>query len=338
MELDVKTKMELDVTGLGNAIVDMIYPCDEAFLKKHNVVKGAMRLIDEAEAERLSKEMQGAKILSGGSVANTIAGLANFGLKTGFIGKVKDDVLGLSFERELKAQGVEYHTPKAQNDAATARCLVMVTPDGERTMNTFLGAAQNLTPADVHEGMIAASKIIYLEGYLWDPEQAKKAFLYACEVAHKAGRKVALSLSDSFCVERYRDEFLMLLQQKHVDIVFANEAEAKALYQTQELEVALNALSQDVALAVVTLGSQGAIALSQNIRVSVPALQNIKVVDTTGAGDLFAAGFLAGFSRDKNLETSLKLGAIAAGEVISHLGARPQENLKNLAAQNGTSL
>jgi sugar/nucleoside kinase (ribokinase family) len=226
--------MELDVTGLGNAIVDMLYTCDEAFLVKHNLTKGAMRLIDEAEAESLSQEMQGATLLSGGSVANSIAGLAALGLKTGFIGKVKNDALGQSFEHELKKQGVEYHTPKAQNDAATARCPVLVTPDGEGTMNTFLGAAQNLTPADVHEGMIAASKIIYLEGYLWDPTEAKKAFLYACDVAHKAGRKVALSLSDSFCVERYRAEFVALLKDKHVDILFANEAEAKALYQTQD--------------------------------------------------------------------------------------------------------
>jgi sugar/nucleoside kinase (ribokinase family) len=307
------------VVGIGNAIVDILAFADDSFLTQRGIAKGSMRLIDEAEAAELTKALSDSKMISGGSAANTVVGLASFGLKAAFIGKAKTDDLGALFASDLTRIGVNYTTKTAGEGAATARSIIIVTPDGERTMNTFLGAAQNLTTADIDENLVANSQITYLEGYLWDPPEAKKAFLKAAEIAHKNGRKVALSLSDAFCVGRYRAEFLELITSKTVDIVFANESEATALYETADF---IPHLRRDASLAVVTLGANGAMAIEGEKTVSVKAIATT-VVDTTGAGDLFAAGFLAGYVQNEGLEASLTRGARAASEVISHLGARP---------------
>jgi sugar/nucleoside kinase (ribokinase family) len=311
---------------------------DDAFLKTHTLDKGGMRLIDKSEAETLYKAMQGGQEISGGSAANTINGLAALGLSPAFIGKVRNDALGDVFARDLTASGVYFKTPAQLEGESTARCLVLVTPDGERTMSTYLGAAQNLTPKDVDADVVGNSNVVYLEGYLWDPTEAKQAFLKAAEIAHAQGKKVALSLSDAFCVNRYRQEFLDLLRNKHVDLVFANASEAMALYETQDYDMACASLRQDATLAIVTNGAMGASAFDKESVISVPAFTVQKVVDTTGAGDLFAAGFLAGYCRQMGLEQSLRLGALLASEVISHIGARPVANLKTLAKQQGFAL
>lgn len=324
-----------DVAGIGNAIVDVLARTEDDVLARLGVPKGGMMLIDEPRAEAIYAAMAQTVEMSGGSAANTIAGIGMLGLKPAFIGKVRDDQLGGAFNHGMKAAGIHFPTTAATDGPATARCYILVTPDGERTMNTYLGAAQNLSPADVDADTIAASGITYLEGYLWDPPEAKKAFLKASEIAHGAGRKVALTLSDSFCVDRYRDEFLGLIRAKTVDIVFANESELKSLYQTADFATALDALRADAALAVVTRSEQGAIAVEGATLVSAPAFPVDKVVDTTGAGDLFAAGFLSGLARGLPHETSLRLGALCAAEIISHMGARPEANLKALAAENG---
>ncbi|MGQ3355896.1 MAG: adenosine kinase [Phreatobacter sp.] len=327
-----------DVAGIGNAIVDVLARTEDDVLARLGVPKGGMMLIDEPRAEAIYAAMAQTIEMSGGSAANTIAGIGMLGLKPAFLGKVRDDKLGASFRHGMKAAGIHFPTADATDGPATARSFILVTPDGERTMNTYLGAAQNLSPADVDAETIAASGITYLEGYLWDPPEAKKAFVKASEIAHGAGRKVALTLSDSFCVDRYRDEFLGLIKGKTVDIVFANESELKSLYQTADFATALDALRADAALAVVTRSEQGAIAVEGTTLVSAPAFPVDKVVDTTGAGDLFAAGFLSGLARGMPHETSLRLGALCAAEIISHMGARPEANLKALAAENGFAL
>jgi adenosine kinase len=327
-----------DVLGIGNAIVDVIARTEDDFLVKHGMSKGAMALIDEARAEAIYASMGQATQASGGSGANTIAGVASFGGKAAFIGKVKDDAPGKAFTHDIRAIGVDYSTKPAADGPSTARCYVLVTPDGERTMNTYLGAAQNLTPADLDENQIKSARYTYLEGYLWDPPQAKAAFRKAAEIAHGAKRKVALTLSDAFCVGRYRDEFLNLMRTGAVDVIFANESELKSLYETADFDSGVKALRDDVKLAVVTRSEKGCVVVSRESTQAVSAAPIDKMVDATGAGDLFAAGFLVGLARDQDYRDAARLGAIAAAEVIQHIGARPEVSLKTLAQQAGYTI
>ena len=324
-----------DVLGIGNAIVDVIARTEEDFLLKQGMNKGTMALIDEPRAAAIYEAMGPAVETSGGSGANTIVGLASLGARTAFIGKVKDDPLGRAFAHDIRAAGVAFTTAPASDGPSTARCYVLVTPDGERTMNTYLGAAQNLSPADIDADAVAASAILYLEGYLWDPKDAKDAFVKAAQIAHEAERKVALSLSDAFCVDRWRAEFLHLMRSHTVDLIFANEAEGRSLYQTADFDTAIKALRADVTAAVVTRSEQGCVVISPDGTEAVPAFPVERVVDTTGAGDLFAAGFLSGLARGADDRTCGRLGAMAAAEVIQHIGARPQASLKDLARENG---
>ena len=325
----------IDVLTLGNAIVDVLAPTDEAFLVAKGVQKGAMQLIDETRADELYDSMGPATIMSGGSAANTAAGLASLGVRAGFIGKVKDDETGRLFAHDLKAISVHFGVALAQDGPATARSFILVTPDGERTMNTYLGACQNLSPADVDPATVEASSIVYLEGYLWDPPAAKEAFRKAVAVAHGAGNKVALTLSDAFCVDRYREEFLGLIRDGSLDILFANIHELQSLFQTADADTALAALREEAILGVVTRSADGALVVSRGETRAVPAYPVERVVDTTGAGDLFAAGFMAGLARSLDLTDCARLGGLAAAEIISHLGARPQANLLDLARQEG---
>ncbi|KMO10989.1 adenosine kinase [Methylobacterium platani] len=326
----------LDLLVLGNAIVDVMARTDEAFLVREGVHKGAMQLIDEARAEHLFQVMGPATIISGGSGANTAVGAALLGARAGFVGKVRDDELGRLFSHDLNATGVRFDVAPASEGPATARCFVLVTPDGERTMNTYLGACQGLSASDVDEETVRSARHVYLEGYLWDPPAAKEAFRKAAQIAHDAGNKVALTLSDAFCVDRYRDEFLGLIRDGSLDILFANIHELKSLYQTADADTALAALRQETGLlGIVTRSEEGALVVSGDETRSVPASPVRAVVDTTGAGDLFAAGFLAGLARGLDHADCARLGAVAAAEVISHLGARPQGDLKALAEQSG---
>jgi sugar/nucleoside kinase (ribokinase family) len=324
-----------DVLGIGNAIVDVIARAEESFLLKQGMRKGTMALIDEARAEAIYDAMGPAVEMSGGSAANTIVGLASLGGRAAFVGKVKDDPLGRAFAHDIRAAGVAFDTPPASAGPPTGRCYVLVTPDGERTMNTYLGAAQDLHPADIDAEAVAASSIIYLEGYLWDPKHAKDAFLKAAKIAHDADRRVALTLSDAFCVDRWRDEFLQLMRSHTVDLIFANEAELKSLYQTSDFDAAVRALRADIDVAVVTRSEKGCIVVNPEDIEAVQAFPVERVVDTTGAGDLFAAGFLSGLARGADDRTCGRLGAMAAAEVIGHLGARPETSLKDLARENG---
>jgi sugar/nucleoside kinase (ribokinase family) len=324
-----------DVLALGNAIVDVLAPVDDSFLVAHGLRKGGMQLVDEARALALYDAMGATTIVSGGSAANTVAGLASFGAKAAFLGKVRDDEAGHAFTHDIRAMGVHFPTPAAIEGPSTARCLVLVTPDGQRTMNTYLGACQNLTVGDLDAVAIKGAQVLYLEGYLWDPPHAKQAFVEAAAIAHGAGRQVALTLSDTFCVDRYRDEFLELIRQGVVDIVFANESELHALYQTADFDAAVAALRGEKVLAAVTRSEKGACILRGGKMHSVPAAPIEKLVDTTGAGDLFAAGFLAGYTRGLALDHCARLGALAAAEIIQHFGARPEVNLAELAAQSG---
>ena len=324
-----------DIVGIGNAIVDTLAQTDDDVLVRNGLAKGGMMLVDEAQADKLYNDMGQTIVVSGGSGANTIVGAASFGAKTAFIGKVKDDAAGHEFIHDIRAIGVHFTTPPAKDGPATARCLVFVTPDGERTMNTYLGACQALNADDVDAAIIRDSAITYLEGYLWDPPAAKAAFIKAADIAHGAGRQVALTLSDAFCVGRYRDEFLGLMRNKTVDIVFANESELLSLYETADFDTALSALRNEGVLGVVTRSEKGSVVVTREETRAIPAYPIDKLVDTTGAGDLFAAGFLAGLARGKDLADCARLGALAASEVIQHVGARPQANLADLARQNG---
>jgi sugar/nucleoside kinase (ribokinase family) len=330
--------LKYDVLGIGNAIVDVIARAEDDFLVRHKMRKGTMALIDEARAEAIYDAMGPAVEISGGSAANTIVGVAGFGARAAFIGKVKDDELGRAFAHDIRAAGVAFNTPPAANGPSTARCYVMVTPDGERTMNTYLGAAQDLHPADVDPDMVTAAAVTYLEGYLWDPPHAKDAFRKAATIAHGAGRMVALTLSDAFCVDRYRTEFLELIRTGTVDLIFANERELRSLYQTADFDTAVRALRADAKLAVVTRSEKGCVILNNESNTVVPATPVERVIDATGAGDLFAAGFLFGLSRGRDHATSARLGVLAATEVIQHLGARPEVSLKELAQQNGLGI
>jgi adenosine kinase len=324
-----------DVLGIGNAIFDVLVQTDEGFLKRHGMTKGGMALIDEARAASIYGDMGPAVEMSGGSAANTIVGIASFGARTAFIGKVKDDQIGRLYSHDIKAANVAFATAAASGGPATGCSYILVTPDGERTMNTYLGAAQELMPGDIDPAEIAASGMVYLEGYLWDPKNAKDAFLKASTIAHDADRQVALTLSDAFCVDRYRGEFLDLMRGGTVDLIFANEAELHSLYQTADFDTALTQLRKDVTLGVVTRSEKGCVVVTKDGVTPVPAFPIQKLVDTTGAGDLFAAGFLFGLVRGAGHENCGRLGALAAAEVIQHIGARPQLSLKELASKNG---
>ena len=321
----------LDVLAIGNAIVDVIADADDDFLAREGMHKGAMRLIDESEATRLYAAMGPAREASGGSAANTVAGLASLGLNAGFIGQLGDDQLGEIFTHDIRSLGVALDTPPRGDVGATARCLILVTPDAQRTMNTFLGAAQMLGPDAVDPAHVAGARILYLEGYLWDPADPRAAMYKAMDAARDAGTQVAFTLSDSFVVDRHRADLLRLLGERRIDILFANEAEILQLAATDDFEAALAAISPQVSTLVVTRSEQGAVAERGSERAQVLAVPIAELVDTTGAGDLFAAGFLAGEARGLGLEASLRLGAICAAEVIQHYGARPETSLRTLA-------
>jgi adenosine kinase len=324
-----------DVLGIGNAIVDVLARAEDDFLVKQSMRKGSMQLIDEKRAEAIYDGMGPAVEISGGSAANTTVGVASFGARAAFVGKVKDDQLGHVFAHDIRAAGVTFETAPASAGPSTARCYILITPDGERTMNTFLGAAQDLHPNDIDPDTIAATEITYLEGYLWDPPHAKEAFHKAATIAHDAGRLVALTLSDAFCVDRYRAEFLGLIRSRTVDLVFANERELHSLYETADFDTAVNALRADARLAVVTRSEKGCLVVTREQTDAVRATPVERVVDATGAGDLFAAGFLVGLARGADYRAAAQLGALAAAEVIQHIGARPEMSLKMLAEQNG---
>jgi sugar/nucleoside kinase (ribokinase family) len=329
------TDAKYDVLGIGNAIFDVLVRTDEGFLARHGMTKGGMMLIDEARAAAIYRDMGPATEMSGGSAANTIVGIASLGARAAYVGKVKDDQIGRLYTHDIRAAGVAFKTLPASDGPATGCCYVLVTGDGERTMNTYLGAAQDLTVADVDASEIAAARMIYLEGYLWDPKNAKDAFVKASQIAHQSGREVALTLSDAFCVDRYRAEFLELMRGGTVDVVFANEAELHSLYQTSDFDGALGQLRKDAKLGVVTRSEKGCVVASREGVIAVPAFPIETIVDTTGAGDLFAAGFLFGLVRGAGHENAGRLGALAAAEVIQHIGARPQVSLRELALQNG---
>ena len=325
------TDRRLDVLAIGNAIVDVIADADDAFIAAEGMHKGAMRLIDEAEAVRLYRDMGPAREASGGSAANTVAGVASLGLKAGFVGQLAEDQLGAIFAHDIRSLGVEFDTPAKSDVGATARCLILVTPDAQRTMNTFLGAAQRLGPEAVDPARVAEARILYLEGYLWDPDEPRQAMYKAMDAAREAGTKVAFTLSDSFVVDRHRADLMRLLDERRIDILFANQVEAESLAQVSDADAAVEALKDRVETLVVTRHEHGALAMRDGERVEVPAERIEKLVDTTGAGDLFAAGFLAGEARGLGVERSLRLGAICAAEVIQHYGARPEADLRALA-------
>ena len=321
-----------DVVGLGNAIVDVIAHADDAFLARESMVKGAMTLIESDRAEALYACMGPAVEVSGGSAANTMAGLASLGGRAAFIGKVRQDQLGTIFAHDIRAAGVTFLTPPASDGPPTARSLIFVTPDAQRTMNTYLGVSVELGPEDVDEALISAARVTYLEGYLWDRPRAKEAFRKAARVAHAGGGKVALTLSDPFCVERHREEFLQLIRGP-VDILFANEAEIRSLWQVDDFDAARAATRGLAEVAVLTRSEKGCVILSADGEEAVPAAPVERVVDTTGAGDLFAAGFLYGYTKGHSLKQAARIGALCAAEVISHIGARPETSLAALVAE-----
>lgn len=323
------TSAAFDVLGIGNAIVDVISHADDAFLATHKLAKGGMMLIDEQQAEALYAAMGPGVEISGGSCGNTMAGVASFGGKGAYIGKVRNDQLGQVFSHDLRATGVSFATAAATDGPSTARCLILVTPDAQRTMNTYLGACTRLGPADIDTQLVASAKVTYVEGYLWDPPEAKKAVLKAFDAARAAGREVSITLSDSFCVGRYRDEFRDLVKNK-VDIVFANEAEITSLYEVRTFEEAMAAVRKEARIAVLTRSEKGSVVVKGGETHAVPAAPVARVVDTTGAGDLFAAGFLFGYTQGKPLPECARLGGIAAAEVIAHVGARPEQPLRGL--------
>src|SRR5687768_8180898 len=320
---------ETDVVAVGSAIVDVIAQADDAELRRHDLVKGTMALIDAEQAERLYADMGPAVEVSGGSAANTVAGVASFGGRAGFVGKVRDDQLGTVFAHDIRSIGVAYATPPAVSGPPTARCLVFVTPDAQRTMCTFLGAATGLAGDDVDVDLVAGARITYLEGYLWDPPEAIDALRRAIGVAHAAGGRVAFTLSDPFCVDRHRAAFLDLIERE-VDVLFANEIEIVSLFETDDFDKAVDAVRGLCDVAAVTRSEQGSVVVAGGETIAVPAVPVPHVVDTTGAGDLYAAGFLFGLARGVELRRCAELGSLAAAEVISHLGARPQVPLSSL--------
>lgn len=316
-----------DVAGIGNAIVDVLTQTDDAFLEGEGLAKGAMTLVDETQAAQVYDKAGPAMECSGGSAANTIAVMARLGAKTAFMGKVKNDAFGKIFGHDIRSLGVHFDTAAAEDGPATANCLVLVTPDAQRTMLTYLGASIHLTPRDIDLEVIKAAKVTYLEGYLWDPEEAKEAFRTAAAAAREAGREVALSLSDPFCVDRHRADFLDLIEG-HVDILFANEAEIMSLYEVDDFDAAIEQVKGHCKIAVVTRSEKGSVVVSDAGVQAVAAASVSKVIDTTGAGDAYAAGFLYGYTQGEDLATCARMGGIAAAEVISQMGARPETDLK----------
>jgi len=332
------TETRFDALCIGNAICDVFAHVEEDFLLQENLIKGSMRLIETDEAVRLFDKMGQTVRVSGGSAGNTAAGIASLGGRPAYFGKVAEDELGDSYYHDMNGTGVDFNTPRLREWKPTARSMILITPDGERTMNTYLGACTEFGPGDVDEDVVAASAVTYMEGYLWDPEEAKKAFLKAAEVAHLNGRKVAITLSDSFCVDRYRSEFQSMLTDGVVDLMFANEHELRALYETADLDTAVAAARETGALTALTLSKEGAMVFNRDETYKVAARDVDNVVDLTGAGDLFASGFLFGMARDYKLADAAELGCLCAASVISHVGARPERPLKNLAAQNGYAI
>ncbi len=322
------------VAAVGNALVDVISKASEEFIAEqsssHGMEKGAMTLVEESRALELYSQMPDGVETSGGSAANTMAGFASFGGKGAFIGKVADDELGKIFQNDIKSLGLNYDTQALALGASTGRCMILVTPDAQRTMNTFLGASVELSPIDIEYDIIGSAQITYLEGYLFDRDLAKQAFIKAAEMAHQAGHKIALTLSDPFCVDRHRHDFLQLVEN-HVDILFANEEEIKSLFMQENFDDAVSAISKHVEVAAITRSEKGAVIIAGNQVIKIDAKPVDKVIDTTGAGDQFAAGFLYGLTQGKSLEESGRLGAIAAAEVISHIGPRPAVKLSDLA-------
>ena len=320
---------------IGNALVDLLAQTDEDYIARqdaeHGMKKGSMNLVDSTRALDLYSDMQNPTKMSGGSAGNTMACFASFGGKGGYIGKVADDEIGQAFAASLKDMGVHYNTSALAN-GATGRCMILITPDGERTMNTFLGAAVELTPADIDADLIQNAQVTYLEGYLYDPPQAMEAFIKAARIAHEAGRQVSLTLSDSFCVDRHREAFTDLVQN-HVDILFANEDELKSLYETDDLETALETVKNQCAISATTRSEKGSVIMNCGVRTNVEAEPNVTVVDSTGAGDAYAAGFLYGFTEGMDMATCGRLGSIAAAEVIAQMGPRPSVSLADLAKE-----
>jgi sugar/nucleoside kinase (ribokinase family) len=325
---------DIDVVGIGNAIVDVIAHADEAFIAGEGLAKGAMTLIDAARAEALYQKMGPAIEASGGSAGNTLAGLASLGARGAFIGKVRDDLLGEVYRHDITAIGVRFDTPAATDGPATARCLIVVTPDGQRTMGTYLGACAELGPDDIDPEPVAAAAVTYLEGYLFDPPLAQAAFRRAAAIAHGAGRKVALSLSDPFCVDRHRAQFRRLVEGE-IDILFANEAEICSLYETDDFEDAAARVREHVEIAALTRSAAGSLVLGRGEAHRIAAAPAARVVDTTGAGDLYTAGFLYGLTRGLPLPICGRVGSLCAAEIISHMGARPETDLARLLQESG---
>ncbi len=324
------TSARTDVTGIGNAIVDIIGRCDDALLLEMGAAKGAMTLVSADDAARIYSRMGPSTEVSGGSAANTIAGVASFGGRAGFIGVVADDEFGRIFSHDIRSLGVAFNGTPVAGDLPTSRSLILVTPDGQRTMNTYLGISSSLDSSIIDEPLIRDSAILYLEGYLFDREDAKRAFRDAVTIARSAGRDVALTLSDAFCVDRHRDEFISLIKSG-IGILFANESEIQSLYQTSSFETAAQKVRNDTKLAVLTRSEKGSMIISDGRSIDIAAEPVAEIVDTTGAGDLYAAGFLYGYARELPLETCGKLASLAAAEVISHMGARPAVSLAQLA-------
>ncbi len=326
----------IDVLTIGNALTDILANVSDDFLIEENMNKGIMHLIEADRAEQLYQKMPADKIqISGGSASNSAAGIASLGGNAAFVGKVADDEVGHFFSKDLRQNGVRYETEMLEHGAASGKSMIYITPDGERTMNTYLGACHDLTPNDIIEDEIGSAAITFMEGYLWDPPEAKRAFIKAAHFAHKYDRATAITLSDPFCVNRFRDEFLDLLRSKTIDYVFANIEELKSLYETDDLHHAAQMVAQDCEIAAITMGEKGAMAIANGEVISVPSVKVDKVEDVTGAGDLFASGFLLALARGKDLRYALNLGCICAAEVISHIGARPEENLRDFAKKYG---
>jgi sugar/nucleoside kinase (ribokinase family) len=333
------TETRFDVLTIGNAIVDVIAHIDAGFLAREGLSEGIMHLVDADRSDELYARMPARKKqISGGSAANTAAGVAALGGRSAFVGKVADDALGDVFAGDLMRIGVSYTTLRLSGGAATARSMILLSPHGERTMNTYLGACHQLTEADIDEREIGAAAITYMEGYLWDPPEAKKAFVKAADYAHRHGRRTAFTLSDPFCVNRYREEFIALMRSRTIDYVFANVEELKSLYETDELSEAVRRVGRDTSLAAVTMGAEGAMVVAEGEVITIPAYRVSDVVDVTGAGDLFAAGFLLALARGRPFETALKAGCLAASEVISHIGARPVADLRAMAESHGVDI
>jgi len=328
-----------DVLTIGNAITDILAKADDAYLEAEGMTKGIMHLIEHDRSDYLYAQMPTDKQqISGGSSANTAVGVASLGGTAAFVGKVADDEVGRFFAKDLQGAGVTYSVEMLEHGAGSGRSMILITPDGERTMNTYLGACHDLTEDDIVEDQIGSAAITFMEGYLWDPPEAKRAFVKAAHFAHKHERAAAITLSDPFCVNRFRDEFLDLLRSQTCDYVFANIEELKALYQTDNLHDAVQMVAQDAEVAAVTMGADGAMAIVDGEVVTVPAFKVDNIADVTGAGDLFASGFLLGLARGQSMHDALQLGCLSASEAISHVGARPQKNLKALATEHGLKI